>query len=149
MENFGAHDRLMVGGREYEYIVVDIIMFMTTTLNLHFFVYWGACRPPPAFASTVGGLEYEDIAVDIIKYTSVTIYVPFFVYWGACRPPDPPAFFRHGRRARIQVYSCRYNYVYEYRDKTAFFRILGGVPAPRPPAFFSARLAGGTTFIYL
>ena len=94
METFGAHDRFMVG-RECEYIVVDIIMFMTTTINLH-----------------------------------------FFVYWGACRPPDPPVFFRHGRRARIQVYSCRYNYVYEYSDQTAFFRILGGVPAPRPPAFF-------------
>ena len=45
METFGAHDRLMVG-RECEYIVVDIIMFMTTTINLHFRRILGGVPPP-------------------------------------------------------------------------------------------------------
>ena len=42
-----------VGGLEYEYIIVDIIMYTIVTIDVPFFVYWGGVPPPrpPCFFS--------------------------------------------------------------------------------------------------
>ena len=119
METFGAHDRLMFGGREYEYIVVDIIMFMTTTVNLHFFVYCGACRPPDPllFFGTVGGQKYRYIVASIHVCSTICL---FFYTGGRAAPQTPLFFFRRGQQAGIRVYSCVHNDLYECNDRCAF-----------------------------
>ena len=97
-----------------------------------------APQTPLLFFGTVGGREYKYIVVDIIMYTSTAIKLHFFVYWGACQPPDPLFFFRHGWRVGLRVYTCRYNYLYEYNDRCALF-YTGGRAAPQTPLFFFLR----------
>ena len=70
-----------VGGQEYEYIGVGIIMYTSITIHVHFFVYWGACQPPDplVFFGTAGGWDYEYILVDIIMFTNITIDMHFLI----------------------------------------------------------------------
>ena len=81
-------------------------------------------------------------------YTSVTIDVPLFVYWGRAAPQTPLLLFG-------TVGGQEYEYIVVgiimYTSITIHVQFLytGGRASPQTPLFFSARLAGGITSIYL
>ena len=83
-----------VGGQEYEYIGVGIIMYTSIMIHDHFLYTGGraSSQTHPVFFGTAGGWDYEYILVDIIMFTNITIDMHFLIL-GGVPPPRPPCFF--------------------------------------------------------